>query len=660
MASAIWSIRSARRECNAKGELASLDETLTPQEEAARHFTAIYKRSNIRPNEEWTSLNSTPPEHETCQTVAATIKAYPSGKSPGLDGIDRRVLWLLTAAPTFMELLTALYNTCLATGFTPRRWNTSVIAPIPKQGKDPKYISNRRPVALTCLFRRIFEKTILTTIVKSVELNRGQAGFRNGFSCATQVLLAEQARHNNTQNIRVFLDLKSAYVSVPVDKVIVKLANKGVDRYLIKLVESLLTDCSTVIAVNGTLSELVLLEKGLFQGSLLSPILFDVFIDDLATAINGDIGNEIPEGLLFADDILLQSSTECRMHALLGQLEEWCDANEMTINASKSGSTHTGCMFSIKGEDIPQVETYRYLGIPLSKSGIEPKDLIEENIRRAKGAFMLVKKSLASRSWPPATKINVYKTFIRSVIEYAAPILILLYGLDLHKRTIKRGIKEMQKLQDEAVKWIFRKKRPQATLESIAGLTCIQLRFEELTARFRVHLMGASDKNPIKYWTQQGRGSGITNAAATFWIPRDKKVATIQARYRADSFTRAAGANRMASYIDTDARLSNGMDACICMQNSKTRRLAIEWRTNTFGLHHRCKACNKPFTRRHALCIQINVGSAMQKEYDTIMATGTKGEMYTIFDHLLNRKKFQLFASAGLVLIANVDRNASS
>ena len=189
-ATAIMAIRAAQRESKAKCELVSLDETLTPHEEAVKHYTAIYRRTVERPRERWHSTNPTSPELETAQTVADAIKAYPSGKSPGVDGIDRRVMWMLTNAPVYMRLLKSLYNMCLRTGLTPRRWNQSVIAPIPKAGKDPKYISNRRPVALTVLFRRIFEKLILQQIVNSVKLNRGQASFRHGFSCSTQILLA--------------------------------------------------------------------------------------------------------------------------------------------------------------------------------------------------------------------------------------------------------------------------------------------------------------------------------------------------------------------------------------------------------------------------------------------------------------------------------------
>ena len=654
--SAIMTMRSALREYNAKSDLVAQDETLSPEEEAVKHYTAIYKRTVIAPREQWLATDHTEPEAESSQTIADAIRAYPSGKSPGIDGIDRRALLVLTEAHVFMECLTALYNLCLTSGITPRRWNTSVISPIPKQGKDPKYIANRRPVALTALFRRIFEKLILHKITSSAKLNRGQAGFRNGFSCATQVLLAEQARHNG-QGIRVFLDLKCAYDSVPVDKVAVKLANKGVSHYLVRLVESLLSDCSTVIAINGTLTRPVTLEKGLFQGSLLSPILFDVFIDDLAAAINtSDVTNETPECLLFADDILLQSETERRMLALLDTTLNWCDANHMTINVPKSGTTHKGISFFIKGEQLPQVETYRYLGIPLSSTGIEPKGLTEENIRRATGVLALVKKSLAGRLWPPAIKINIYKLYIRSVMEYSAPILILLDKLDLHKRDIARGIKAMQKIQDDSVKWALRRKRPLATLESMAGLTSIQLRFEELTARFRLHLMNVSSQNPIRFWTENGRGSGITNIGATYLIPRDKKVETIRAKYRADSFLRAARTNRMAGYITESARMDNGMDSCLCIQNAKVRSLAISWRCNTFGMYYVCKSCNTAFTRRHVNCIEPVIGREIRQSHERAIQEGQHVDTYTILDHILNLRKFHLFAKIAETLRANLSK----
>jgi hypothetical protein len=642
MVTAIQAIRAAQRECKSKCELISLDETLSPMEEAVKHYTAIYRRVADRPQERWNSTNNTSPGLLTAKDLADAIKAYPSGKSPGVDGIDRRVMWLLTRAPVFMRLLKSLYNMCLRTGITPRRWNQSVISPIPKAGKDPKYISNRRPVALTVLYRRIFEKLILHTIVHTIKLNRGQAGFRNGFSCTTQIMLAEQARHNG-QNIRVFLDLKCAYDSVPTDKMLVKLANKGTPKYLVKLVESMFTGCSTVIAVNGTLTQPVKLQKGLFQGSLMSPILFDVFIDDMADAINNNLREEIPECLLFADDILLACRDVKTSQDRLDMVAAWCTCNEMQINILKSGTTHTGTPLLVSGLALPVVETYRYLGVPLGRTGIEPKGLIEENIRRATGALALVKSTLASRSWPQATKVNVYKTFIRSVFEHGAPTLVLLHSLDLHKRQIKNGIKKMQELQDDAVRWIFHKRRPQSTLESLAGLNSVRLRFHELTAHLRLHLMRLSEDNPIRYWTDNNIGSGITFAARNYLLPAEKTAKSITAQYRAWSADEASRDNRMAGYIDPACRLANGMDACLTIQNPRLRCLAINWRCNTFGMYQKCKTCNQPFNRRHAQCVQLPMRTALRAVYADATVTGEAAANLLPLDLLLNKREYSTF-----------------
>ena len=654
-ASAILAIRAAQRECKAKCELVSLDESISPEEEAVKHYTAIYRRLADRPMEMWQSFNHTSPELETVKTVTETIKAYPIEKSPGVDGIDRRVMWLLTSAPVYMRLLKSLFNMCLRTGLTPRRWNRSVIAPIPKAGKDPKYISNRRPVALTVLYRRIFEKLILHLVVDTVKLNRGQAGFRHGFSCTSQILLAEQARHNG-QNIRVFLDLKCAYDSVPIDKLLVKLASKGVASYLVKLVESMFTNCSTVIAVNGTLTQPVKLQKGLFQGSLLSPMLFDVFIDDMAETINNNLGTEIPECLLFADDILLTCPNEKTAQDRLNTVSAWCMANEMEINIPKSGTTHNGAPLLVNGLALPVVETYRYLGIPLSRTGIEPQGLIDENIRRATGALALVKSTLASRLWPQATKVNVYKTFIRSVFEHGAPILVLLLGLGLHKREIQRGINEMQKLQDDAVKWIFHKKRPRGTLESLAGLNSVQHRFEELTAHLRLHLMRLSEDNPLRHWTDNGLGSGITNAAANVMLPAEKSAKSITAQYRAWSFNHIARSNRTAGYIDPACRLASGMDACLMIQNPRLRNLAINWRCNTFGVYQKCISCNLPFTRRHVQCVHMPIRQALAASFAVAKQAGEAVAHLTLLDFLLNQRKYNIFERCINQLQANLDR----
>ena len=143
---------------------------------------------------------------------------------------------------------------------------------------------------------------------------------------------------------------------------------------------------------------------------------------------------------------------------------------------------------------------------------------------------------------------------------------------------------------------------------------------------------------------------------ATYHIPRDKKVETIRAKYRADSFLRAARANRMAAYINESARMDNGMDACLCIQNAKTRSLAISWRCNTFGIYHVCKTCNTAFTRRHVNCIEHIIGRQLRLSYEKAILEGQYMETYTILDHILNLRKYHLFEKITETLRTNLSK----
>jgi Reverse transcriptase (RNA-dependent DNA polymerase) len=640
--SATRAVKAAYREVNANKELFAQDSNLTPEEEAIKHYTSIYCRTGEPLERLWSSKNNTLGIPITVETVTGIIRDYPNGKSPGLDGIDKRAIAILLGAPAFIQTLTRLFNHCISSGYTPTRWNTSLISPIPKPGKDPRHISNRRPVALTVLFRRLFEKVIVNDLVNSCKLNRGQAGFRTGFSCPTQVLLAEQARHNGNNHM-VFLDLKAAYDSVPIDRLISKMGKRDIPQYLIKLTESLMSNCSTRIVVNNSLTTEITLQKGLFQGSILSPILFDIFIDDLPQTLNGSLERDVPRCLLFADDILLTGSDAEDLAYLCNRVVVWCLVNEMAINTAKCGTFLMEDKLSIRSEPIPITDVYRYLGVPLSNKGIEPTPLLEDNYNKALGAFLSVKDSLAGHSWPPATKINIYKMFIRSVMEHGAPLVTLAGNQPAYKESVRTGLLKLQNLQYECLRWAFDRKRPAPTLESMAGLSPIKIRFAELTARFRLHLEAASPENPVKQWLAHSNAHPLLKAAARYPIPNDRKVESIKREYRDKAFTKAATTNRMARYIDPACRNDNGMDACLLIQNPGVRKLAIAWRCNGIGHHQKCSKCNTPFTRRHVECTSFNIWSEIAQECADIKRSLERGPLYTILDHLLNKRNYHLF-----------------
>jgi hypothetical protein len=654
---AIKMIRASNRETKANKDLVAKNQHLSPEEEAVEHFTAIYKNTSEPSYKPWKTDNkSVPPTLATTKVIEA-INLYPNGKSPGSDYIDKTMLSVASASPAYIAALTGLYTSCLTSGYTPKRWNTSVIYPIPKQGKESHYIVNRRPIALTVLFRRIFEKLIHSDLVYSTRLNRGQAGFRKGFSCPTQILLAQQAKHLGA-NIQVFLDLKAAYDSVPINKLLVKLGHKNIPHYLIELVESLQTNCSTVISVNGNITKPILLEKGLFQGSILSPILFDIFIDDLAETINSPTADTVPCCLLFADDILLTAKSHQQMNNLLRQTAKWCKTNYMAVNITKCGTFHTNTHLHLEGQNIPVVQYYRYLGVPLCPTGPDPVQLLDDNHRKALGAFLGIKDSLTSQTWPPAIKINIYKMYIRSVFEHGAPLVMLLKKQRIHCKAITARIKLLQKLQNECLQWAFEKRCSKMALESMAAIAPVALRFQELTARFRLHLEKCSDGNPIKHWLTSRNASVLLKAAGQYPVPDDKLVDTINTLYREKALIYQAKHSIMARYIWPTCRLENGMDACLMLKSKNTRSLAIAWRCNTFGMHQTCKTCSMPFTRRHVECAALPIHGDLATEYLQWKTNQTFGPNYTILDHLLNRKRFGLFKQAITALKANLQNRS--
>ena len=162
--------------------------------------------------------------------------------------------------------------------------------PIPKS-KDSKHINEFRPISLTSLLRRCFESRLLRYLKVSestkhiFEFNKGQGGFRSGYSTLSQVLLAEEGT-NLGLDIKVFLDLQQAYDRVPHKRLFRALKAIKMPYTIAKLLYSLFVGCIIHVTVNKQLTRYIKIDRGLFQGSLLSPLLFNIFIDSLAKIIN--------------------------------------------------------------------------------------------------------------------------------------------------------------------------------------------------------------------------------------------------------------------------------------------------------------------------------------------------------------------------------------
>lgn len=688
MADILKAIKSSKRESGRMTPLKSQNTSLTPIQEAETHYTALFSSAREMIDEhaqddiQTSTSTSTPPmdtradEYKIiinqcdepfsiqASDIVQAIKAYPDSKAPGLDGLDRRTLRCLCKSTMFIPLLTRLFHWCISCEYTPRRWNISLIHPIPKPGKDADFIANRRPVALTAIFRRIFEKIMLPFISGTDKYDKGQGGFRKGFSCMTQILLAEQCRKSGLIH-QIFLDLESAYDRVLIYKLLPKLAENKLQPKVIKLVESLFTNCSSIIAVNGALSSNIPRTKGLFQGSLLSPDLFNWYINDLAVDLNRESEPGLPNCLLFADDIQLQSRSIEKGQHMLDTVGSWCRSNGMAVNTGKCGTFTSDARFHIDGQAIPIVDSYKYLGIPLGKTGIQLEALMKINLTKANNAFIFVSRNMCSSSWPPSVKLTLYKTFVRSIMEYGAALLVLMKTSPMTKaakKTLNDGMAKMERLQIESLRWIFLKNTSHKSLQSLSSTPDLSLRFEELTARLRIHLLCLHPHHQLRLWERHQDTCSLVRSAYQYPFEGVMTTSNIKNTFRQKLLASLKEKSKLAAIIDDSCRTDMGIDSCLKIEHFRLRATAIAWRTNTFGHRAICSGCKMPFNRKHAnTCYTHSIRGKMAKSFDQAKTSILYNHLvYTIFDHLLNERRYDLFQREIARLTFFIERHPAS
>ena len=192
--------------------------------------------------------------------------------------------------------------------------------------------------------------------------------------------LLETRRKRKLSTFCAFIDFKKAYDCISRDILWDRLSKIGVSGKLFAAVKSLYSSVSACVRVNNLTTDWFSVNRGVRQGCCLSPLLFNLFINDLALKIKSlgkgvDIDNERVCLLLYADDIVLIADNAEDLQALINTLYEWCNINCMSVNPKKSNVVHfrpnseQRCDFEFKcgADEIATVDRYSYLGITLTE-----------------------------------------------------------------------------------------------------------------------------------------------------------------------------------------------------------------------------------------------------------------------------------------------------
>ncbi|CAB3387693.1 Hypothetical predicted protein [Cloeon dipterum] len=327
----------------------------------------------------------------------------------------------------------------------PIDFKCAAVTPIPKDGDRTKF-KNWRPISVTSLVGKVLEKHVRNKMAMFFEANNtlpdSQHGFRNARSCTTMLMRTlddwsaaldnQSGAHVNV----VFLDWAKAFDKVPHQRLLTKLQHYGVDGAALKMAKkNFLVGRSQFVRFNGACSESCEVPSGVIQGSVLGPLLFNVFVADLPSVVQTNL-------VQYADDCTVynQIRSEDDVDALqedLARIDVWCTNNGMKLNAKKCvvmdvTRARQPCTphFTVGGAALEYVATQRLLGVHISSDlrwnhhvdvqrknaartlGFAARNLHSCSNRVKRIAYLsLVKPKLfyGNPAWHPLTKTNIEK-----------------------------------------------------------------------------------------------------------------------------------------------------------------------------------------------------------------------------------------------------------
>ena len=295
-------------------------------------------------------------------------------KSCGPDAIHCRLMRLFLSSG-LAKILSQLFKLCILSGLTPTRWNHSSIALLAKK-PESKTIEQFRPISLTAMTRRLFERCLLPWLEQPwAKFSRIQSGFRRRRSTLTAALLVDEAMKRKCR-IMVLLDFANAYDSVHHSLLLQRLLDRGASQQELSLIHSLMMRGRTAsIIVNQSMLSPIPLKRGLQQGSVLSPLLFNVYIDSLARLLDSE-DSAIPTSSLYADDVATGAHDYSVVCAKVELVSKWCVDNDIEIKTSKCivvGLNATEPDIIVNEQPIPRATdstSVQYVGFDLDKQGI--------------------------------------------------------------------------------------------------------------------------------------------------------------------------------------------------------------------------------------------------------------------------------------------------
>ena len=342
--------------------------------------------------EEWTEFNAkirlatvrTQAEEKMCSSfslseVQTARQRLAKNKAADLDGLCAEFLQVLPLDSFSKTLLPDVNKLWSPDNVVPACLSSGRVVTLFKKG-DPRCAPNYRPISILSVFYRLIETMVFNRISSYVEskLSKYQAGFRQGRSCLQQALLLRMVQdHAEREGKRVFvalLDLRKAFDTVPHSRLALMLLEFGLPSAMCSLIMRL-TACHVNTLPTG--SE-VIIGRGVPQGSILGPFLFDIYVNSLVTKLEEKTMKQLPfsmNQLMYADDTAVLAYSAPSLTGKLTIAAKWSAENRMTFAPEKTiilvfgPPLTTPPQVRFQGLLLPESKDAIYLGVPFKSDG---------------------------------------------------------------------------------------------------------------------------------------------------------------------------------------------------------------------------------------------------------------------------------------------------
>ena len=361
------------------------------------------------------------------ELIYQKLKMIKFNKAAGADKLDST--FLNKTAEAICLPLSVICNKSLDCGIVPTDWKLANVCAIFKQGSKAS-AGNYRPVSLTSHVCKLFESILKDKIVEHIEkfnlLNQSQHDFILNKSCLTNLLEFITFRSNSIDNHKevdvVYVDFKKAFDKVPHKRLMIKLRSFGISGSIYNWIENWLMNRKQRVVLNGFSSDWKEVTSGVPQGSVLGPLLFIIFVNDIDQSVTSNL-------LKFADDAKLfrQVSDQSDVDALredLRNLYQWSEDWQMLFNIDKCKVMHFGCknsqqQYSIAGSILSVVEEEKDLGV-LIRNDLKVSQQCSKVVKTANQILGMIKRSFQNKS--KDIMLLLYKSLVRPHLEYCVQV----------------------------------------------------------------------------------------------------------------------------------------------------------------------------------------------------------------------------------------------